>query len=47
MTGVENWSNVTKIITPEIGKTIKWKVYENNIDGNWNVSNEFSYVTST
>ncbi len=45
MTGTGNWSNVTKIINSEGGKTIKWRVYANDTSDNWNVSETFSFVT--
>ena len=46
MSGTGDWSNVIKVITPDVGKTIRWKVYANDTDNNWNVSDEFSYVTT-
>ncbi|MEM7818919.1 MAG: discoidin domain-containing protein [Candidatus Aenigmatarchaeota archaeon] len=43
----ECWSNVTKVINSTVGATIKWKVYANDTNNNWNVSEEFSYVTTS
>lgn len=40
------WTNVTKTVTSQVGKTIKWRVYANDTDNNWNVSEIFSYVTT-
>jgi hypothetical protein len=49
MTGVANWSNVTKTINTTIGCTIRWCVYANDTSNNWNVTScttPFSYVTT-
>jgi len=43
----ESWANVTKLITNIGGATIKWKVYANDSIGNWNVTDEFSFETTT
>jgi len=45
MTGVEDWSNVTKTINSTVGVLIKWRVYANDTSNNWNASEEFSFVT--
>jgi len=42
-----NWSNVTKTINNTVGCTVRWKVYANDTYYNWNVSEEYSYVTTT
>jgi hypothetical protein len=47
MTGTENWSNVSKLTTSTIGCTIKWRVYANDSLNNWNVSQEYSYLTTS
>jgi hypothetical protein len=41
------WSNVTKVITPQVGATVKWRVYANDTSNNWNESEIFSYITTT
>ena len=41
------WSNVTKVINSTVGATIKWRVYANDTSNNWNVSEIFSYITTT
>jgi len=45
MTGTGNWSNVTKVVNSTDGANIAWKVYANDTADNWNVSEEYSYVT--
>jgi hypothetical protein len=47
MTGILNWSNVTKTINSTVGTTISWKVYVNDTLGNWAESPTYSYVTTT
>ena len=47
MTGTENWSNVTKIVNSTVGTTIRWKVYANDTDNNWNASLTYSFTTSS
>jgi len=42
----EAWSNVTKIINSTVGCTIRWKVYANDTNNNWNES-EIFYLTTT
>jgi len=39
------WSNETYVVNETQLTTIKWKVYVNDTDNNWNVSDEFSFVT--
>lgn len=46
MIGTGNWSNVTKVANYTQGSTIKWRIYANDSDGDWNVTSEFSYVTN-
>jgi hypothetical protein len=46
MTGTGNWSNVTKVTPPFIGRLIKWKVYANDTSNNWNTSLEYSFITT-
>lgn len=46
MIGTGNWSNVTKVINATLGSTIKWRVYSNDSNNAWNVTNEFSYTAS-
>ncbi|NOQ55510.1 MAG: hypothetical protein GQ477_01750 [Nanohaloarchaea archaeon] len=40
------WSNVTKTVNSTVGATIKWKVHAKDNVGNWNASEEYSYVTA-
>ncbi len=40
----ECWSNVTKVINSTVGAKIAWKVYTNDTNNNWNVSQEFSFT---
>jgi hypothetical protein len=44
--GVGNWSNVTKSINSSIDSTIQWKVYANDTNNNWNITDTYSYITS-
>lgn len=44
--GISDWSNYTINITDTVGATIKWKYYANNTANLWNVSNDFSFVTT-
>ena len=43
----EEWSNVTKVIRDEVGTMVKWKVYANDTSGNENVSEIYSFTTTT
>ncbi|MCK4634745.1 MAG: BNR-4 repeat-containing protein, partial [Candidatus Aenigmarchaeota archaeon] len=45
MTGLGNWSNVTKVVNSTLGATIAWKVYANDTSDNWNVSENYSFTT--
>jgi hypothetical protein len=50
MTGTGNWSNVTKVINLTVGCTIRWCVYANDTNNNWNgtsCQNPFSYTTTS
>jgi parallel beta-helix repeat protein len=50
MTGIGNWSNVTKIVNSTVGSTIKWCYYANDTSNNWNGSScttPFSYLTTS
>jgi hypothetical protein len=47
MTGTTNWSNATKVVNSQVGKTIYWKVYANDTSNNWNTSLEYSYLTTS
>jgi hypothetical protein len=47
MTGISNWSNVTKGVNTTIGSTIQWKVYANDSSDNKNVTSTFSYTTTS
>jgi len=46
MSGVANWSNVTKVVNSIVGTNISWKVYANDSSNNWNASDVFSYLTT-
>lgn len=43
----DTWSNVTKTINSTTGATIKWKIYANDSYNNWNVTDEWSYTTTS
>jgi len=45
LSGTEDWSNVTHVINETEGCTIRWKVYANDTNDNWNVSDVFSFIT--
>ncbi|MEM5882977.1 MAG: hypothetical protein QXQ77_01915 [Candidatus Aenigmatarchaeota archaeon] len=40
------WSNVTKTVNSTVGSLIRWRVYANNTNNNWNASEIFTYITS-
>jgi len=42
----EAWSNVTKVITSDVGKIVKWIVFANDTSNNWNMSDVFSFNTT-
>jgi hypothetical protein len=49
MSGIGNWSNVTKTINSTVGCTIRWCVYANDTSNNWNgtsCQNPFTYNTT-
>ncbi len=46
MTGLSNWSNVTKTISSNVGCIVRWQVYANDTSNRWSVSIVFSYPTS-
>jgi hypothetical protein len=46
MMGYVNWSNVTKVVNSTLGSVIRWRVYANDTSNNWNVTEEFTYVTT-
>ena len=43
----DDWSNVTVPITNIVGCTVRWKVYANNSNNVWNISDTYSYVTTS
>jgi len=50
MTGTSNWSNVTKTVNSTAGSTIRWCVYANDTDNNWNSTScdlPFNYTTTS
>jgi|GEM_PF-5719695 len=47
LSGVGNWSNVTKTTNATVGSTLRWKVYANDSAGNWTASSTYSLVTAT
>lgn len=42
--GLTNWSNATHTFTEPVGTQIFWKIYANNSNNLWNVSDIFSYA---
>lgn len=45
-----SWSNVTKVVTSEVGSTLKWCYYANDSVGNWNKTScdpPFTYIVTT
>ena len=46
MTGLANWSNVTKFVNQTIGTTIQWRVYANDSINQLNSTDIFSYETT-
>ncbi len=47
MTGVSNWSNVTKSVNFTSGSTIRWRFYTNDTAGNLNATDIFTYQTTS
>jgi hypothetical protein len=45
MTSKTNWSNYSTVINESSGCTIVWKIYANDSSGNWNASENFSFMT--
>ena len=43
MTGINNWSNVTKGVNTTSGSLIRWRVYANDSIGSWNNTDTFQY----
>ena len=46
MSGAGNWSNETHIIPSGAGKDIKWIVYANDSNDNWNASDTFIFTST-
>jgi len=46
MTGIGNWSNVTKLVNSTVGCIINWKVYANDTFNYWNISQTYSLNTT-
>ncbi len=46
LSGISNWSNVTKSINSIIGATMRWIVYTNDTNNNWNQSVTYTYLTT-
>ncbi|MEM4702942.1 MAG: NosD domain-containing protein [Candidatus Pacearchaeota archaeon] len=44
--GSSEQSNVVKIITSQVGCTVRWQIHANDSVGNWNSSLVYSYVTT-
>jgi hypothetical protein len=44
-TGTEDWLNYSVVINSTVGCEIRWKQYANDTSNNWNVSEEFGFVT--
>jgi len=47
LSGTSAWSNFTVVINSTVGCTIRWKVYANDTNNNWNASEIFSYTTTS
>lgn len=47
MTGLANWSNVTKDVDSTVDRNISWKVYANDTSNNWNVSPNYIYTLTS
>lgn len=47
MSGTQNWSNVTKVINHTVPSTIQWRVYANDSNDEWNLTDTFSYTVTT
>jgi len=47
MTGTGNWSNVSKTINSTVNCKIRWRVYANDTVGNMNVSDIYSFRTTS
>jgi hypothetical protein len=45
MSGSEDWSNVTKVVSETVGAVIRWRVYANDTADNWNASEIFTFNT--
>ncbi|MBR9679840.1 MAG: hypothetical protein GOU99_02200 [Candidatus Altiarchaeota archaeon] len=45
LTGAGNWTNVTKLINQTDACTIRWQVFANDTNNEWNSSDIFSYQT--
>jgi len=46
LSGTEDWTNVTKILTSSSGVTVRWKVFCNDTIGNLRESQVYSYTTT-
>jgi len=46
LTGIEDWSNVTKILNNTINIIIGWKIYANDSNNAWTTSEEFYFKTT-
>ncbi len=44
--GKEDWSNETRVTNSTTGSIIRWKVYANDTDGNWNTSDTYSFTVT-
>ena len=47
MNGTTNWSNVTKSINSTTGSAIRWRVFANDSNNQWNVSQNYSFTSIT
>ncbi|MBI5177142.1 hypothetical protein HY995_03585, partial [Candidatus Micrarchaeota archaeon] len=41
-----SWSNITKTLPPVVGVTVRWIVYANDSNNNWNASPAYAYLTT-
>lgn len=47
MTGLSDWSNVTKEINSSVGLNYSWIIHANDTLGNWNTSDTYVYTSTT
>jgi hypothetical protein len=45
MTGLADWSNITKTLNSTVGAFVQWRVYANDTSDNWNASLVYNLTT--